>query len=378
MNLPPLYSPNKRGALKVWSIRVLPPSDVDTAQAVIVEIRHGLHGGKMIVEERRITDLKRGSTTLLEQAQKWAQSRWNHKHDREHYSTSITTTTTLIAPMLAKTFEEGRHVDLPALVQPKLDGLRCLACLDPVSGDTVLLLSRTGREFRSPLLDAIRVAAAPLLRAHRAECLALDGELFSWDLAFEELSGLCRQDKNVSGISSAEKRIAYHVFDMIPVDASMSCRERLLHRLSIMALTEPLVRVETRILHDLDEIPLLHREFVEQGYEGIMIRNEAGIYRRGFRSWDLQKHKTFLEEEFTIVGFHEGSGRDQNTVIWECETKTQPPQRFRARPRGSLEHRRHLLLETASHIGRPLTVLFQEYTADGLPRFPVGKAIRFD
>jgi hypothetical protein len=34
--------------------------------------------------------------------------------------------------------------------------------------------------------------------------------------------------------------------------------------------------------------------------------------------------------------------------------------------------------QAMSMIGKKLTVIFQEYTNDGVPRFPVGKAIRIN
>jgi len=46
------------------------------------------------------------------------------------------------------------------------------------------------------------------------------------------------------------------------------------------------------------------------------------------------------------------------------------------RPTGPLEWRRHLLQDAKTLIGKKLTVCFQEYTDQGVPRFPVGKCIR--
>ena len=51
---------------------------------------------------------------------------------------------------------------------------------------------------------------------------------------------------------------------------------------------------------------------------------------------------------------------------------------FNVRPRGSHDYRRELFQNGDSLIGQKLTVIFQEYSADGIPRFPVGKAIRYD
>ena len=99
-----------------------------------------------------------------------------------------------------------------------------------------------------------------------------------------------------------------------------------------------------------------------------------GIYEVNKRSKYLQKFKEFLEEEFKIVGFHEGSSDEKGSVVWNCVTKDN--QEFSVRPKGTFESRKKLFDEGDKYIGKQLTVIFQEYSTEGIPRFPVGKAIR--
>lgn len=120
-----------------------------------------------------------------------------------------------------------------------------------------------------------------------------------------------------------------------------------------------------------------------------MLRDPAGPYEPDKRSRYLQKYKEFLEEEFEIVGYHDGEGLEKGLVVWDCITPTQnylqnpdsyigavPGRRFSVRPRGTHDDRRVLFYQAENFIGQVITVIFQEYTADGVPRFPVGKAIR--
>jgi hypothetical protein len=81
-----------------------------------------------------------------------------------------------------------------------------------------------------------------------------------------------------------------------------------------------------------------------------------------------------MEEEFPIVGYREAEGPDAGTVIWVC--RTEDGQEFSVRPRGTRAERAGWLETAESAIGKPLTVIFQERTEGGIPRFPVGKAIR--
>jgi DNA ligase-1 len=124
----------------------------------------------------------------------------------------------------------------------------------------------------------------------------------------------------------------------------------------------------------IEDFKILFSEFVADGYEGIMLRNGNGMYQQGHRSHDLQKYKEFLEEEFTITGFREGDGRDKETVIWICVTEE--GREFSVRPKGNIEYRKDLFSNGREYIGKKLTVIFQEKSQMGVPRFPVGKSIR--
>jgi len=105
-----------------------------------------------------------------------------------------------------------------------------------------------------------------------------------------------------------------------------------------------------------------------------MVRNLKGAYRIGKRSADLQKVKTFLDGEYRIVDYTEGTGNEKGCVIWVCETPD--GRQFRVRPRGTQEERKVLFRNGDDYIGKMLTVRYQELTDDGVPRFPVGIAIR--
>ena len=71
-----------------------------------------------------------------------------------------------------------------------------------------------------------------------------------------------------------------------------------------------------------------------------MIRDKAGPYEPNKRSKYLQKYKEIMEEEFKIIGFHEGTGDEKGIVIWECETPDK--KQFSVRPKGTREIRKEL------------------------------------
>jgi DNA ligase-1 len=214
---------------------------------------------------------------------------------------------------------------------------------------------------------------APLFEINRV--LVLDGELYTNKLPFEELAGIIKKKT----LSPADKErilaVEYHVYDVVLADMPFSCRLDILQRtLSAAVENSPICLVPTYIANNVGEFREKFGQFVAEGYEGIMLRNQGGFYVENFRSNDLLKYKEFKESEFVIVGFSEGVGRDAGTVIWMCRT---PEGRdFHVRPKGTLEFRRQLFQNACHQLGKLLTVVYQELSEMGVPRFPVGKDIR--
>ena len=123
-------------------------------------------------------------------------------------------------------------------------------------------------------------------------------------------------------------------------------------------------------INKLVDVDSLHAKYVTQGFEGLILRNKNGKYEINKRSYDLQKYKHFMDEEFEIVDFCEGSGDEKGLIIFKCKTKDD--KEFSVRPRGTRETRRAMFNEGDTYIGNQLTVIFQEYSSDGIPRFQVG------
>ena len=324
-------------------------------------------------------------------------------------------------PMLAQTFDPAdlaagtkkkKVIKFPCFVQPKLDGLRCVSYVTRAANDAtaVCLQSRTGAFFTG--LPHIAAALRPYLSQHPS--VVIDGELYTDQMPFEELAGLIKKKKITESDVARLKKVKYHVYDIYdytrhdmpyserlgllagavrrcgcvandafhssgtPVAGAASSGRMLRSADTTVVATEDaaaaVVLVCTEKVAVLSEFRQLFAEFVEVGYEGIMLRNAAGVYRANYRSNDLQKYKEFLEDEYRIIDFTQGEGRDAGAVIWVCETAD--GKEFSVRPRGTMEQRRDWFNDGASYIGKNLTVVYQELTEEGKPRFPVGKAVR--
>jgi ATP-dependent DNA ligase len=390
-SFPTLYGTDSKGKFRMWSIAVEDRSGIGA-----ITTTHGLLDGKQQTNTRLVEKGKnigkKNETTPVQQAINEAQSDWTKKteaggmtekkptkadikeakepkddDDKASVSSEVKEalkTDSIPHPMLAHDFNKrAKSMKFPAFAQKKLDGVRCLA----IQGTG--LYSRTGKAF--PHLDHIRKDINSLPKG-----TILDGELYSDTLTFQEVVGLVKKETLKPEDKDKMKKIYLWVYDTVR-DGTNAERNEWLNTLFKTHTFTALKLLPTDTANSLDDVKRLHAEYVAEGYEGLILRNKAGLYKIGHRSADLQKYKEFQDDEYTIVGFKEGDGLEKGCVIWICEVPgTKPRAQFSVRPRGSHEERAEAYKTAKSQIGNKLTVRFQELTDDGIPRFPVGIAIR--
>ena len=356
-----LYKKTKLGKIQEWSVWV-----EETAKGHVIKTNHGQVGGKIVEDKGKIINegknLGRSNETTVEQ-QAIAEARSIHQGKLdEGYRLSISEAENAvdIKPMLAYDLKKQKKISFPKIGQRKYDGVRCIASKE---GGRVTLKSRNGKDFSG--MDHIRVALKDL-----AEGVVLDGELYCEDMSFQEIVGLVKREKN---LLEKEKQLKLYCFDLINLkDLKMLFLDRYMLLKELAKGKEELRVTENTIIRNQVELDRMRQEFISEGYEGIMLRDNA-MYVMG-RTAYLLKYKMTIDEEYPIVGFREASGNDVGTVIWTCETKD--GKRFDVRPKGERAYRERLFREGEKYIGKLLTVRFQEYTQDGVPRFPVGISIR--
>jgi DNA ligase-1 len=408
--LPPLYGIEKNGKIKTWTANIYLKGKNPATDPAFATIEHGQKDGKKQTTVRDYTEGKnigkKNETTPLEQCIAETKRKWLDKKEKESYQETmpasadlscITThsqTAAQIAapiagkkyfPMLAQKFEPDsstskKHpIAFPCYVQPKLDGLRCIVYRDSMTGE-IRRQSRTGTYFDT--MSHIAESLAPFFQ--KFPNAVLDGELYTSDIPFEELAGLIKKKKLSEQDFIRLSAIKYHIYDIVDEKSAYQKRytdiKKMFAQIAASTASSPhelppyICLVETIEAKTVAEFKAEFSRFIEEGYEGIMLRNKEGMYRCNYRSHDLQKYKEFEEDEFRIIGYTQGDGRDKGTVIWICETKDGKD--FTVRPRGTMESRRKLFQTGEKYVGKMLTVIYQELTEEGKPRFPVGKDIR--
>lgn len=379
---PPIFGKDKLGKTRVWSATIFIFTSSTKTLAVI---QHGLYEGKLQIDTREYIEGKnigkRNETTPLQQCISEVEKKRKDKLEKEGYSTTFPSRETgvvdgtqhrKIFPMLANKYDPSTKkrgnagIIFPCFVQPKLDGLRCVVYL--VNGAPVYQ-SRTGGDFA--VLQHLDDSILAILS--KSPTLVLDGELYTKDIPFEELAGIVKKKALTEADKQRIRCVQYHVYDVVVANAPFHERLSLFQQINYHD-NRFVTPVPTYLADNSEVVREKFGEFVAGGYEGIMLRNAAGMYRENYRSNDLMKYKEFFEREYPIVDYREAVGRDVGTVIWECETPE--GRRFSVRPRGTQEARREWFSNAQNIIGKKLTIIYQELSEMGVPRFPVGKAIR--
>lgn len=357
MTLPILYHKGKGGAMYQWRVWT------DGAK-VLTE--YGQVGGALQTTVGRVctpkNEGKKNATTAESQAEAEAQSLWTNKVERKYREDPSAAEEPLQLPMLATDIEKVKGINFIGHCQPKSDGARALARL--VDG-RVQLMSRSGKPYSVPHVESA------LLKVLDDQTV-LDGELYCHGLSCQTIISLIKRQQPES------VKIGYHVYD-IPVyrgseDALSIERMQWLADGPLNNAAAPIFRVPTHEVAAKERCYELQREFIEQGYEGAMLRLPDARYEWGYRSKALLKIKSFDDSEVTVIGAREGLGKMAGCVIWLCRAAN--GKEFECTPACPMEERARQWQERDQYIGRKLTIKHFGTSDDGVPRFPVGKLFR--
>ena len=373
---PTLYKRgNAKGKILQWSLNIVQNTKGDGYDIITL---YGEQNGTLIEKVANIPIGKAGRT-VIQQVTQEANRRFQNKKEKENYSETINNDTIIeMRPMLAQTFSfelykkvsRSYKMSFPLFVQPKLDGIRCISHF--MVGSPIKMISRKGTSFIN--FKNIEQELYIKMNNKIESNVFIDGELYSNELTFEKISGLVRSQTLTKDEIQEIKKIQYHIYDIfLPQHPLLNYKQRfdILSTLFNNDDSSHICKlVNTETANSIDDIQPFHAKYVEQGYEGIMLRDKNGIYEIDKRSKYLQKYKTFIEEEFPIIGYTNEDGM----IIFQCNTTENKT--FSVRPRGTFETRREMFAKGDSYIGKLLTVIFQEYTELNIPRFPVGKTIR--
>jgi DNA ligase-1 len=358
MKLETIYKKTKTGATQEWTIEV---SDNK------YRTHSGQVGGQITTNAWTVVygknEGKANGTTDIEQALKEAIAKRTKKLESGYFE-SITNIDTkqYFEPMLAAKWEDYKDkLTYPIYSQAKLDGIRCILTKDG-------MFSRNGK----PIISAPHIfdSVKPLFETNPD--LVFDGELYADKFAndFNKIVSLVKKTKpTADDLKESKELIEYHIYDLPSSDKNFIQRA---YDLAILFETRSELHPHCRIVETYkvpseDVVTELYEKYVEEGYEGQMLRLDGKYENK--RSKNLLKHKSFVDEEYTILDICEGEGNRTGTAGYMV-FQTAEGKPFKSNVKGTWDETAEMLKNKKQLIGKQATIKYFNLTPDGIPRFP--------
>jgi len=395
MRFQTLYKMTSTGKLQEWEIY--------TDENVITTIHGQIFGKKQINSETIKSGKNIGranETTPAEQAELEARAKWTKKHDKDYHrhidnckeGTKIANAGGYL-PMLAHSYKKhgAKYMKFPCYVQPKLDGLRCTATYN----EELKLWFRSGKEITTMphIITDLKKSMNP--------GDIFDGELYAHKEEFNSFTGAIRGGKHLK--TEILAKIKYHCYDFPRINGLVEKDryDKRRNEFNKLELDNAIVSVKTILVNSFEEAIEIYKQFIEEGYEGLIFRNIDSPYEQK-RSYNLLKYKEFIDAEFKIIGAVEGKGKldghvgsficeledgrellDINdiTKIYLRDNDPRPDNEkgtVGAKMKGKFPLLKHYFEHPEEYMGKPLTITYQNLSPYIVPRFPIGKTIRFD
>lgn len=275
-------------------------------------------------------------------------------------------------------------------IEPKLDGIFMTVvyhpCIDTPGNIDTYTISKESIEGVSHITDELSATLKDFPGLH------ICGELYKHGLSLQEISGLARRldsSKRVKG-----ELLSYHIFDCFYIDddnKNMPFNERAEFLKEVIPEDAEYSKIIKRVETNRDNYKSRYEQFLDEGYEGAVIRNPDGVYNPGIytrhRSYDVQKLKPRPDDEFEIVGYTEGkAGKEVGAIIFIC--KTVSGKTFNITPNMPYDDRYELFTQMSkvesngkthfenNWMGKPYTVQYSILSKDGVPQQPKGLGVR--
>ncbi len=316
-------------------------------------------------------------------------------------------------PMLA-TLADAPLAQPGLIYEPKLDGIRALVDLRPGKGGYARIYSRNGNDKTSQfpgLAKALETFASTLKTP-----LLIDGEVTALDregqpLGFQHLQGRL-QLKGETHLRSVDagNPAALFIFDILREGAEdlrgLPTIARRLRLERAVRPRAPLARLLRLTEIAIDDGRAMYTRALEEGWEGLIVKDGMGVYESGRRSPTWRKLKVLQEQELVIggwteprlsrqgfgallVGYYERVGKGAAKLIhagsvgtgFDAKELDRVYRLLRARETTTSPFKERIRTRERQHFVTPELVAqikFTEWTHDGYLRQPVYLGLRDD
>jgi len=219
-----------------------------------------------------------------------------------------------LAESLSTRYEDGKGIIIedevvyPIRVEPKLDGLRCVAVKH---GGEVTMFTRNGNVLET--LPRIKSA----LEKAPWDDFVLDGEALGAD--WNESASVVMSHKK----GKDDSGMIFHVFDALHFsdwrdqrsDLELADRIDLVAELVEQVGSHVIVQVPGRLVNNKEDLLEAYMTDTDAGYEGIMLKDLDAPYLFK-RSSNIRKLKPIKTFEGIIVGSYEGKRGSKREGLW--------------------------------------------------------------
>lgn len=251
--------------------------------------------------------------------------------------------------LLAKIFDPKKDYS-GWFLSEKLDGYRAIW-----DGFSQTFKSRNGNIFNIPKPITEKLP----------KNIILDGELFISRNRFEDCSIL--KKKNISLEEFCDKKIKYHVFDIISLP-KIKFKDKLQDMKKICSQSPFLVFVKQIKMKNNLEIKKLFLDLTQKGAEGIMLRDPESFYEKK-RSNTLVKLKAQEDNEAIIIGYNLSTSKKYNGLLKSFHCILQTDKNIQFEVSGFCEDVRKNFRKTHP-INTIITFSHNGFTSYGTPRHP--------
>ena len=361
-----LYKRNAQGKALIWRA---------TSGASNLIIEYGLVGGKLHKELIPITfknanelqsrvnaKRKEGYKAISELKDNLSEETiWDDNHLLAYLNTYLpkysTTSEGFVLPMLAKVLEDNKPFEKygTMLGQWKIDGLRCIIGATDKSGDlfnpiTLTYHSRTGEDWTTKMcwMDEILLPkiSKELLSMMVEEGACLDGELYLPGYSVNDINSFVKNTQ-----LTQHYKLQYWCYDICCENMSAEARNNFRENniaVDIYGFNDKnehlnnkyqFIVLPTLLVTSLEQATVLRNNFINKGFEGLILRNPNAEYQFGKRNQAMFKFKKVDDGKFVIVDIKSEHKRsdlplfvcrnDINDELFECSiNKPQDIQRY--------------------------------------------------
>lgn len=288
----------------------------------------------------------------------------------------------VVKPMLAKQASDVSNkntFDKKFYASRKIDGLRT----EIYMGDDGKLhtASKGAMDYDAALMEILdHPDLVKVFMDHPG--LIMDGECYKHGMSLQQINSVARTQKTAVDYSILQ----FYWYDIVdttkPFKDRLAIMDSIANDLSLTFEPEKEFKYgELRIqfvpqcpITGYDNMKKLHDEYVMEGWEGVVVRQEDALYKPNGRTNDMIKIKLYNDAEFLITGYELGL-RGSEDMVFNLVTEDGLP--FKGKPHGDRALKQWYIdnfeTECLNHYA---TVKFFYLSDDGIPLQPSVKSIR--